>query len=293
MKTYLYSRVSTSDQTLEQQERTAYEWLNNNGLKVDEVISDEGVSGGVSYAQRNLGLVLIPKLQAGDLLIVSEISRLGRSMYDLSKLINTELKQRKIRLVIVSMGIDLRCDKMTAIDELILNNFSFAAQLEKQLIQERTISALKVKKQQGVKFGRANETYKVNEEVQERGHLKSGRTRNAKTINNNEFQSFCRILKRTFPVLQERCDSLQANDDLFMLSWNGLKDDVMKQITSVNLLSIVESMKDAQKNNSELFAKYVLESSDDNLLRIIRAKMGNVFNTINTYIKNNQKWTKK
>lgn len=118
------------------------EWLKLHNMQVDEVVSDEGISGGVSYNDRSLGRVLIPKLQAGDLLIVSEISRLSRSMYDLSKLINDELRPRKVRLIIVSMGIDLDCNKMTAIDQLILSNFSFAAQLEKELIMSRTKSAI-------------------------------------------------------------------------------------------------------------------------------------------------------
>ena len=78
-KVFLYSRVSTSQQTLAQQERTAYEWLNAHHMKVDEVVSDEGISGGVSYAERNLGKVLLPKTHEGDMIIVSEISRLGRS----------------------------------------------------------------------------------------------------------------------------------------------------------------------------------------------------------------------
>ena len=112
-KVYLYSRVSTDQQTLVQQERTVYEWLNAHNMEVDEVVSDMGVSGGVSFADRNLGKVLLPKMQEGDMIIVSEISRLGRSMYDLSKLIHTELKPRKLRLVVVSMGIDLRCDKLS------------------------------------------------------------------------------------------------------------------------------------------------------------------------------------
>ena len=129
-KVFLYSRVSTSQQTLAQQERTAYEWLKAHHMKVDEVVSDEGISGGVSYAERNLGKVLLPKTHEGDMIIVSEISRLGRSMFNLSELIHKELKPRKIRLVCVNMGIDLNCAKMTAIDELIISNFSFAAQFE-------------------------------------------------------------------------------------------------------------------------------------------------------------------
>lgn len=71
-----------------------------------------------------------------------------RSMSDLNKLINDELKPRKIRLVIVQMGIDLNCGMIKAMDEMILFAFSFAAELERELIQERTKSALEVKKKQ-------------------------------------------------------------------------------------------------------------------------------------------------
>ena len=287
MKVYLYSRISTDKQTLSQQERTAYEWLNSHNMKVDEVVSDEGVSGGVSYTNRKLGLVLIPKLKPNDLLIVSEISRLGRSMYDLSKLINTDLKERKIRLVIVSMGIDLRCDKMTAIDELILNNFAFAAQLEKQLIKERTISALQVKKTQGVKFGRANGNYTVNECKQTDGRIKAAKTRTSKTIKSNEFQSFCRIMKRTFNMLQAPNDLLQAPNDLFMLKWSGMKNNLLKVITKDDLIQIENQMRIAKEDNHELFKSYPLDNSQKQL-NIIRAKISNTFNTIDKYVINNK-----
>lgn len=205
MKVYLYSRVSTDQQSTEQQERTAYEWLKSHDMKVDEIISDEGVSGGVSYAERNLGKKLLPKTKEGDMIIVSEISRLGRSMFDLNLLIHNELKPRKLRLVVVSMGIDLRCDKLTAIDELILNNFSFAAQLEKQLIQERTLSALQVKKQQGVKLGGASsawlESYKKKtKEQKEKESMERGRTKNLRNIESKDVQVFIKVLRNVFPL---------------------------------------------------------------------------------------------
>lgn len=146
MKVIEYGRVSTDKQTLEQQNRTVKEWLSRNGLKADIVITEEGISGGVTYKKRKLGIEALPLLEAGDMLIVAEISRLGRSMSDLNKLINDELKPRKIRLVIVQMGIDLDCGNIKAMDEMILFAFSFAAQLEKELIQERTKSALDVRK---------------------------------------------------------------------------------------------------------------------------------------------------
>lgn len=146
MKVIEYGRISTEKQTLEQQNRTVHEWLTRNGLKADIVITEEGISGGITYKKRKLGTEVLPLLEAGDMLIAAEISRLGRSMSDLNKLINDELKPRKIRLVIVQMGIDLDCGNIKAMDEMILFAFSFAAQLEKELIQERTKSALEVRK---------------------------------------------------------------------------------------------------------------------------------------------------
>src|SRR5574344_1223539 len=86
-------------------------------------------------------------LERGDMLIVSEISRLGRSMSDINKLVSDELKPRGVRLVVVQMGIDLDCANIKALDEMLLFAFSFAAQLEKELIQNRTQSAIEVRKQ--------------------------------------------------------------------------------------------------------------------------------------------------
>lgn len=277
MKVYLYSRVSTSEQTLEQQERTAMEWLNSNHLKIDDVISDEGVSGGVSYADRNLGKVLIPKLQKGDLLIVSEISRLGRSMYDLSKLINTELKERGVRLVIVSMCIDLRCDNLSAIDELILNNFAFAAQLEKQLIKERTTSAMRVKMRQGIKIGRANDNYKIDERNQVQGRIKASITRLNKTLQSDDFNSFCRIMKRTYKALQD-------SDDL--LSFSGKKYEVLQETDDDKLSGIISMMRYAKEDNKNLFKDYNLTTDDLETRKRVRAKIHNTFRTISTYVAN-------
>lgn len=145
-KVIIYSRVSTEKQTLEQQERTVNEWLREHHLEATHEVSDEGVSGGVTYKDRNLGKVVLPMLEKGDILIVAEVSRIGRSMSDINKFVNDELKPRGVRLVIVQMGIDLDCAHLKAIDEMLLFAFGFSAQMEKELIQERTLSALEVRK---------------------------------------------------------------------------------------------------------------------------------------------------
>ena len=261
-RVFLYGRVSTSQQKLEQQERTAYEWLNAHGMTVDEIVTDEGVSGGVSYIDRNLGKKLLPMTKEGDMIIVSEISRLGRSMYDLSKLIHTELKPRKLRLVVVSMGIDLRCDKLTAIDELILNNFSFAAQLEKQLISERTLSALQVKKQQGVKLGGASEkwhnTYNnKTKEEREVMFMEKGKMKNERHLEKRDVKAFLMIIKNVFP---KACTSDDAR--------NWMWDDVTtKGDNRFHILSLMKTHKELDESGA-LFAKWDFSDMDSKKLRI-------------------------
>lgn len=146
MKIYEYNRISTSSQEVAQQHNSVTEYINSKGWTIAESISDEGVSGGVSYKERKL-YKLIQRMERGDVLIVSEISRLGRSMSDLNKLVNDELKPRGLRLIVVKMGLDLDCSNLKAIDEMILFAFSFASQIEKEMIQERTQSAIDVRKQ--------------------------------------------------------------------------------------------------------------------------------------------------
>lgn len=152
MKTFVYARVSTERQDLQQQMNAINDYLKLKGLKIDEIVSDEGVSGGVSYKKRKL-MKLINDMSEGDALVVSEISRLGRSMSDLNKLVNDELKPRKLRLIIISMGLDLDCSNLKAIDEMILFAFGFSAQIEKEMIQERTTNALDARKKSIEKDG--------------------------------------------------------------------------------------------------------------------------------------------
>ena len=142
MKVYLYSRVSTSEQDLTQQRYKVQTYLDSKGLTLTGEIADKDVSGyKVSYKNRGLAN-LIDMMQEGDCLICSELSRLARTMADINRLINDDLKPRKLRLIIVSMGIDLDCSRMKAIDELILQNIAFSAQVEAEMIQSRTQSAL-------------------------------------------------------------------------------------------------------------------------------------------------------
>lgn len=275
-RVFLYSRVSTSAQTLAQQERTVYEWLKAHNMSVDEIVSDEGVSGGVSYADRNLGKVLLPQTKEGDMIIVSEISRLGRSMYNLSELIHKELKPRKIRLVCCNMGVDLDCSKMTAIDELIISNFSFAAQLEKQLISERTLSALAVKRKQGVKFGAASDKYKESMANKSQEEFKQmcdnrGRSKNKRYLESKEIQMFKKILRNVFP-------NHTKQDDISQWDWSCIttKDGFRQQILS--------QMKDYREISGKVFLNW--DFSDINSTELQRKLSAYIFSIKRSIIRN-------
>lgn len=146
MNVIVYMRVSTDKQDLSQQENTVKEWLKANGLKATKTVTDEGISGGVSYRARRLGTDLLPMMSRGDILLVSELSRLGRSMSDISMFVNNELCPRGVRLVAPKSNYDVDTSAMNAQSQLMLQLLTFAAQMEKELIQSRTQSAMDVRK---------------------------------------------------------------------------------------------------------------------------------------------------
>jgi putative DNA-invertase from lambdoid prophage Rac len=84
MKTILYARVSTADQTADHQETMA----RAAGFAIDEVISDEGVSGvTVPLSEREQGKRLFDLLRRGDVLVVRWVDRLGRNYADVTEVI--------------------------------------------------------------------------------------------------------------------------------------------------------------------------------------------------------------
>lgn len=149
---YGYIRFSTSSQDEIQQKFALEEYAKQRGLVIDSFEMDEGISGGVTYKRRKL-YKLITAMKQGDVLITTEISRLGRSMSDLNKLVNDEFVPRKIRLIVAKMGLDLNCDKLTAVDQMVLYAFGFSAQLEKEMIVQRTQSAIDARKEMILRDG--------------------------------------------------------------------------------------------------------------------------------------------
>ncbi len=148
MTTIGYIRVSSNKQTLEHQRFEIENFARHEGIKIDTWI-EETISSRKALEKRKLG-ELLDNLQENDVLITCEISRLGRSLLEVMKILETCLNKN--------------CQVWTLKENYRLGNdiqskvlafaFGLAAEIERQLISERTKSSLANIKAQGKKLGR-------------------------------------------------------------------------------------------------------------------------------------------
>lgn len=146
--TYAYLRVSTDRQNLENQEYEVKKYAEYKGITIDSFVQEK-MSGKIAIDHRELGK-LKKKLKAGDTLIVPELSRLGRSMLDVLEFINYVIK-KKISLISLKEKFELG-DNIQS--KVIAFAFSLSAEIERQLISQRTKEALARLKAEGVHIGR-------------------------------------------------------------------------------------------------------------------------------------------
>ncbi len=147
-KTTAYLRVSTTDQDLEKNKFDILELSNQKGLGQVEWV-EETVSGRVPWRKRRLADVL-DSVQAGDNLIVSELSRLGRSMLECMEILSLA-SQRGLHIYAVKGNWQLDNSIQS---KIVAMAFSMAAEIERDLISQRTKEALAARKKAGVKLGR-------------------------------------------------------------------------------------------------------------------------------------------
>ncbi len=143
-----YLRVSTIDQELDKNKSDILKLSNDLDLGKVHFI-EERVSGKVSWKKRGL-VNILDELRAGDSIIVSELSRLGRSMLEIMEILSIAL-QRGINVFAVKGN--WRLDNSIQ-SKVVAMAFSMAAEIERDLISSRTTEALRHRKAQGMKLGR-------------------------------------------------------------------------------------------------------------------------------------------
>jgi len=148
MAVYGYIRVSTDKQDTENQRFEILKYANRKKLGNVEFI-EETVSGRKSWRDRKIG-ALISELKKGDILIVTELSRLGRSMLEIMELLSILLRKR-VELHIVKNKKVLKDDLHSKIFAMA---FSMAAEIERELVSQRTKEAIARARAQGKRIGR-------------------------------------------------------------------------------------------------------------------------------------------
>jgi DNA invertase Pin-like site-specific DNA recombinase len=152
--TFGYLRVSTLRQDLEKNKTDILRLANEKDLGQVQFI-EETVSGRVSWKKRQVAEIL-EQCCPGDNLIVSELSRLGRSMLECMEILSIAL-ERGINVYAVKGPWQL--DRSIQ-SKIVAMAFSMAAEIERDLISQRTQEALRAKKAAGMKLGRPKGTGK-------------------------------------------------------------------------------------------------------------------------------------
>lgn len=145
---YGYIRVSTDKQTVENQRFEIENFASRENIQIDKWI-EETVSGTVSVEKRKLGS-LLRRLKKGDVLIASEISRLGRNLLQIMSILHHCMKN-EVQVWTIKDNYRLGTDIQS---KVLAFAFGLSAEIERNLISQRTKEALARIKADGKHLGR-------------------------------------------------------------------------------------------------------------------------------------------
>ena len=149
MAVFGYGRVSTADQTTDNQRLE----IERAGYMVEYWFADT-VSGKAHAAQRKQFGAMLGKLRKGDILVVSKLDRLGRDAPDVLVTIKT-LGSLGVEVVVLQLG---KLDLTSPAGKLMLTMLAAVAEMERDLIVERTQAGLARAKAEGKTLGRPSKT---------------------------------------------------------------------------------------------------------------------------------------
>lgn len=150
MAVFGYGRVSTTSQHTSNQRLE----LESAGFAVDYWFSDTGVSGKTCAAERPEFSLLLAKIRDGETLVVSKLDRLGRDAVDVLQTVRL-LASRGIQVIVLQLG---KVDLASVAGKLLLTMLVAVAEMERDLLVERTQAGLQRARAQGKRLGRPVKT---------------------------------------------------------------------------------------------------------------------------------------
>ena len=145
---YGYIRVSTDRQSADNQRFEIERFCATNKVVIDQWI--EETKSGVQLPEKRLLGSLIDGAKTGDLIVCSELSRLGRSLFMLMSILNN-LLLNGVKIWTIKDNYRLGNDIQA---KILAFAFSLSAEIERNLISQRTKEALARKRSEGVRLGR-------------------------------------------------------------------------------------------------------------------------------------------
>lgn len=146
---YGYLRVSSDEQDVNAQKQGVEQFAKDRRWNIDKYITDEGVSGGKDPDKRNLG-PLLQLLNKDDMIICSEISRLGRDLYMVMDILHYCMEKGCVIYTVKDkfvLGDDIQ-------SKVLAFAFGLSAEIERQMIRQRTKEGLRLRMKMGVLVGR-------------------------------------------------------------------------------------------------------------------------------------------
>jgi len=146
-RTFAYVRVSTSGQTTDNQ----LQEIQAAGFSIEPRRAvTETISGSVATAQRRSFARLLDRLEAGDVLVVTKLDRLGRNAMDVGSTV-AKLADLGVRVHCLALG---GVDLTSSTGKLTMNVINAVAEFERDLLIERTQAGLSRAKAEGKRLGR-------------------------------------------------------------------------------------------------------------------------------------------
>lgn len=152
-RTFLYCRVSTSEQTTTNQVQE----VKTAGFAIEaHRIVEETISGSTSASERKGFATLLDRMEGGDVLVVTKLDRLGRNAIDVQQTVKM-LEAKGIRVHCLALG---GVDLTSAAGKMTMGVLAAVAEFERDLLIERTQAGLERAKKEGKSLGRPNATHR-------------------------------------------------------------------------------------------------------------------------------------